>query len=500
MSATTSGPSAAEIAVITKMLANVAAISATEKMGGSTIEVERKGSKIILPNGMGYKEAHIWLHRAEEAEQKTVEVSGRFDCFPLDGIIALSRAMTEVYGYTDIRQEGFWGESVPPTIIDVPTGVRTTEAAPLGKIMPPKWEGGFLEANIVGASVVVAGNVKRKFEEEARAIIAKTRDYLANSSIYRGKAFHLDLEWYDGRRKFDVYKDSPKFMETSPTNLILNPTTRFELETSIFTLIENSQICRDNGISLKHGALLAGTFGTGKTMTAKALAYMCEKNNWTFIYLKRPDQLANGLRVAKMYAPAVIFVEDIDVVVADRDEQMNDLLNTLDGVDTKNSPIITVLTTNLPEKIEPSFLRAGRIDSIIRFGLPEKDTAIEFIKLYAGKNLDPEADLAAAGEQMAGLVPAFITEAVAKAKRYAMHRLKTSDITSKVNGEDLRLAAQSVKEHMKWQNPKVCSPHERVVQQLQSVFQASMGNMPSVESTMPVGGPAVAVPAATAKK
>jgi hypothetical protein len=490
--------SAAEVAAVTKLLSNITALANSQKAQGEAVPVIRQGSKIIIPEGMSYEEAHIWLERQEQAEEKTVEVSARFDCFPLDGIIALARAMHEVYGYTDIRQDGFWGP-VPPTIIDVPTGVKTTEAAPLGKICPPKWENGYLEANLVGPSIVISGNVKRKYEAEARMIIAKTKDYLLNSSIYRGKAFHLDLEWYDGSRKFDVHKDSPKFMETSRTNLILNDTTRFELETSIFTLIENSQACRDNGISLKHGALLAGTYGTGKTMTAKALAWLCEQNNWTFIYLKKAKELANGLRVAKMYAPAVVFVEDIDTVVSNRNETMNDLLNTLDGVDTKNSPIVTVLTTNLPESIEPSFLRAGRIDSIIRFGLPEPKTAIEFIKLYAGANLDPETDLTAAGEQMAGLVPAFITEAVAKAKRFAMYRTKSGNITGQVTGEDLRIAAQAVKEHVKWQNPKACTPEERVAEALKIVGSAQQGRLPVIENASAASPVAPAAPAAAKK-
>ncbi len=474
-------PDAASVAALHTMLKHFGTLAKTAVIG-EAVPVLRSGKKIIIPEGMGYDEAHIWLQRQEEAEEKTVNVVAKVECFPLDGVVALSRAFREIYGFTDLRgAQSFFGER-PPTVVDVPTGVNETEAAPLGRIQPPKWDGGYLEANIDGPSVVINGVVKRKFEEEARAIIAKTKTLLVERSIYRGKAVHMDLSWYDGSRPFDVFADSPRFMQTSETRLILNPTTRFELETSIFMLIENTEACRANKIPLKHGALLMGTFGTGKTMTAKALAYKCEQNDWTFIYLKRAQDLANGLRVAKMYAPAVVFVEDIDTVVNDRDETMNDLLNTLDGVDTKNSPIITVLTTNKPEEIEPSFMRAGRIDSLIRFGLPEPDTAIQFIQLYAGENLDPQADLAAAGAKMAGLVPAFITEAVSKAKRYAIQRTGNPDITGQVNTEDLALAAASVQDHIKWQRPKAKSKYEVVVEALQLVENAKQGNLPEGEN------------------
>ena len=81
------------------------------------------------------------------------------------------------------------------------------------------------------------------------------------------------------------------------------------------------------------------------------------------------DVLKDALRAAAMYAPAVIFAEDIDKAMeGERSTQMNDILNTLDGIDTKNNPVITILTSNHLENINKAFLRAGRIDSLIQMG------------------------------------------------------------------------------------------------------------------------------------
>lgn len=434
----------------------------------NAIGVVRSGDKIVLPTDMSYKDAHKWLICQEEAEESTVRVLSSIECFPLDGVIALSRAMREVYGFTDIRDKGFWGQDVAPTFVEVPTATGY-ESAPLGMIKPPKWEGGYLKAEINGAKILIAGEVKRKFEKETQDIIHKTKQLLLDKSIYRGHAVHMDLSWYNGSRPFDLMNDSPKFMKISDTKLILNAVLRFELESSIFMLIEHTKVCMEHGIAIKHGALLKGTFGTGKTLTAKVIAKKCQDNGWTFIYLKSADQLASGLRIAKMYAPACVFVEDIDTVVNERDDGMNELLNILDGVDTKDAPIITVLTTNKPEDIEPSFLRAGRIDSIIHFAEPDAETAMEFVRSFSGAYLKAGEDLKHTGELLSGLVPAFICEAVNKAKRYTIHRTGASDITGLMLANDLELAAQSVSDHYSHLKPKEFTPEQILAKQLEAV-------------------------------
>src|SRR4029077_1351830 len=178
------------------------------------------------------------------------------------------------------------------------------------------------------------------------------------------------------------------------------------------------------------------------------------RHGWTFIYLRRAVDLAEGLRLGQLYSPAVVFVEDVDTVVkGDRDESVNDLLNTLDGVDTKSHPIITILTTNHPELIQPAFIRAGRIDTVIRFEPPDEQACRTFIKLFTtddeGRSLlAPDQDLTETVKALGGRWPAFICEAVAKAKRFAIYR-EGNDIVGKMLAADITLAAESIRAHMK---------------------------------------------------
>ena len=58
---------------------------------------------------------------------------------------------------------------------------------------------------------------------------------------------------------------------------------------------------------------------------------------------------------------------------------MQDILNTLDGGDTKQMNVISLFTTNHIELIEPTFLRGKRIGSIISLGFLDAKTAKKFV-------------------------------------------------------------------------------------------------------------------------
>lgn len=440
----------------------IVAKEATERGDGQPsrfkdVKVTRGGEQIVLPEGMSYGEAHQWLAAQEEAEEKVVNIGDNIPCFPLDGIVALSRALREVYGFTDLRDTvGRWGEKVTATLYQVETSNGQLETAPIGRLAVPKWEGGYLEAKLIAEPVLLlSGHVKRKYEAEVKQILRLTRKFLQENSIYKGQAISVDLSFIE-KEMFDPTNDAPKFMDikdVSPDMLILNDVTDFELRANIFTLIERSDVCLSNSIPLKHGALFMGPYGVGKTLTARVCAKKCVDNGWTFIYLKKTRHLANALTLAQMYAPALVFGEDIDqVMTGGRNQEVNKILNTIDGVDTKGKPIITILTTNRPDLIEPALLRAGRIDTVISFDAPDAKTAVRFVQHYAKDEhghslLIPGCDLTDAGEELAGFVPAFMAEAVQKAKRFAIHR-EGGNIMGKVTAEDVLLAAKALKKHI----------------------------------------------------
>src|SRR5690606_37679962 len=137
----------------------------------------------------------------------------------------------------------------------------------------------------------------------------------------------------DSDRGYDPTQDCPHFMSlegVKEDELIFGDTVMHGINIGLFTPIEQSEACRANKIPLKRGILLHGKYGTGKTMTANVTALKATRHSWTFIYLDSVLDLRRGLELAKQYAPAVIFADDIDRLISgSRSLSMDEVLSTV---------------------------------------------------------------------------------------------------------------------------------------------------------------------------
>lgn len=409
-------------------------------MTAENVEIVRKGTQIILPEGMSFDEAGEWIKRKRKEEETIVAIYHDLEAFPLDGAYAFSKAIEKIYGWSSTK-------AVMVTMSISPT---QTVQVPWGKVEVPGIEGELQTGLDTSGSIpkfVIQGRVKAKHRPEIMKIYELTKKILREQSVYRHKAIRVDFSYMTKREGFNPLNDEPKFMDVSsanPNDLIFESETKRIIRLCLFSLIEKSQLMRDHKVPLKKGILLAGPYGTGKTMTANVTAKLANDNGWTFIYVKYAQHLHHALRMAQQYSPAVIFAEDIDRAVSgDRTTEMDEILNTLDGVDTKHSEIITVLTTNHLDQINPAMLRPGRLDSIVPINLPDADAAAQLIRIYGRGLLSPTFDYVEAGNALRGKIPAVIRECVERAKAAAIDRVN-GDITGKVEADDVIVAAAAM--------------------------------------------------------
>lgn len=113
-------------------------------------------------------------------------------------------------------------------------------------------------------------------------------------------------------------------------------------------------------------------------------------------------------------------MEDIDQVTkGNRNAAMQDILNTLDGGDTKQMNVIALFTTNHIDQIEPTFLRGKRIGSIVSMGYLDAPTAQAFLEqtfaddyVLDRKGLKPLCEYI----ELNNIAPAFMAEIVESVK------------------------------------------------------------------------------------
>ena len=157
------------------------------------------------------------------------------------------------------------------------------------------------------------------------------------------------------------------------------------------------------GLRPPKGVLLYGPPGTGKTMLAKAMA---AEADMTFItaeggqFLKKyvgegPEAVHDLFRTARKYAPAILFIDEIDAIgkprTGDRtqnigSEVLNALLTEMDGFRNAEAASVFVLaatnfdvTGNGPACLDAALVR--RFDRRIKVELPNSDERRQFLEM-----------------------------------------------------------------------------------------------------------------------
>ncbi len=175
--------------------------------------------------------------------------------------------------------------------------------------------------------------------------------------------------------------------------------------------IKTPEIFTKLGIRPPKGILLYGPPGCGKTLLARAVATESEAN---FISIKGPEVFSKWVgesekairevfRKARMAAPAVVFLDEIDSLTPKRGTGMSDsgvservisqLLTEMDGITTLQD-IVVIAATNRPDMVDSAVLRPGRFDRLIYVPEPDEKSRLQIFKIYTkGMPINKDVDL-----------------------------------------------------------------------------------------------------------
>lgn len=401
------------------------------------------------PTKMSYPEAKVWLERLEAADNEEIAVHEIVDAFPFDGAIAFMQALKQTYGWATPQPPRSFFEA-PPTLMSVDVSPTEKVSIIWGRFAIPGISGTLMTSVHSDGKrfrFAIQGSTLKKHAPAVAEIAELTRQIVRRNSIYRGKGIKLAV---DGDGDLNL-REAPTFLDLSGVReeeLVYSTELTQQVQANLWTPIEQTAACRKHKIPLKRGVLLEGPYGTGKTLAAYVTARKASEHGWTFITVDRVTALKAALQFAQMYQPAVVFVEDIDrEVTGERSAEMDDILNTIDGVTSKNAEVVTVLTSNHAADINPAMLRPGRLDAILSIQPPDAEAAEKLMRIYGRGLIPDDAALAKSGKALAGRIPAVIRECVERAKLFVISRV--GDGPFKLTDQDIASAAAGMQHHLK---------------------------------------------------
>jgi transitional endoplasmic reticulum ATPase len=223
--------------------------------------------------------------------------------------------------------------------------------------------------------------------------------------------------------------------------------------------LKKPEIFTKLGIKPPKGILLFGPPGCGKTMLARAVATESEAN---FISIKGPEVFSKWVgesekairevfRKARMAAPAVIFLDEMDSLTPRRGMGMSDsgvservisqLLTEMDGIVTLQD-IVVIAATNRPDMVDSAVLRPGRFDRLIYVPEPDEKSRLQIFKIYTKTMpLTKDVDL----NQLANVTKYYSgADIESLCREAAMHTLRRDVNAMEVTMKDFQDALKEV--------------------------------------------------------
>lgn len=150
------------------------------------------------------------------------------------------------------------------------------------------------------------------------------------------------------------------------------------------------------GLPTPRGLLLVGIQGTGKSLTAKAIA-----NEWQLPLLKldvgklfggivgeSEARLRQMIEVAETISPCILWIDEIDKAFSNVESRgdsgtSNRVLATfISWLSEKTKPVFVVATANNIELLPLEIIRKGRFDEIFFLDLPQENEREQIFKIH----------------------------------------------------------------------------------------------------------------------
>ncbi|HEY6792954.1 MAG TPA: ATP-binding protein [Trebonia sp.] len=260
--------------------------------------------------------------------------------------------------------------------------------------------------------------------ERAQHLLADLDRLRSQLNVYRGHLLEVSLTGMGG---VSLAFAAPAGLTRD--DVVLPAAVLARIERHALGVASHRDALLQAGQHLKRGLLLYGPPGTGKTHTTRYL--LGQMDGYTRLVLTGRALVAVGAvtDLARNLLPAVVVLEDVDLVAQDRSmgpgtsPVLFDLLDAMDGA-APDADLLFLLTTNRADLLETALAaRPGRVDVAVEIALPDARARERLLALY-GRNVPlvlTAEDIATAVERTDGTTASFLKEVIRRAVLEALH-------------------------------------------------------------------------------
>jgi hypothetical protein len=260
--------------------------------------------------------------------------------------------------------------------------------------------------------------------DAAQRVLAELDELRSELNVYRGHLLEVALTPMGG-----VSLGFAAAAGLSRGDVVLPDAVLARIERHALGVADHRTALLAAGQHLKRGLLLYGPPGTGKTHTTRYL--LGQMTSYTRLVMTGRALVAVGAvtELARALAPAVMVLEDVDLVAEERtmgprsNPVLFDLLDAMDGA-AGDADLLFLLTTNRADLLELALAaRPGRVDVAVEIALPDGPARERLLALY-GRGVPLELtgeDIAAAIERTEGVTASFLKELIRRAVLEALH-------------------------------------------------------------------------------
>jgi ATPase family protein associated with various cellular activities (AAA) len=255
--------------------------------------------------------------------------------------------------------------------------------------------------------------------EVAEAFMHEVRQEMAQRSILRGQVISFTPDAFDYHNPGGALTFLPR-PEVGADEVVLPDGVLDRVARHVVGVGAHREVLQAAGQHLKRGVLLYGPPGTGKTHLVRHLLSRTPDTTAVLLSGRTLALLNDAATLARAVQPALIVLEDCDLVAEHRGGETNAVLfETLEAMDglAADADITFVLTTNRADLLERALVeRPGRVDLAVEIAKPDLEGRQRLFALYGAQLVDAgqvsEAALADAAARTEGVTASFAKEAI----------------------------------------------------------------------------------------